>query len=191
MKDLNIVIAGVGGQGTLLASRILARVIMDHDLDVKVSEVHGMAQRGGSVVSFVRGGEKVYSPLIHPGQADYLISFERLEALRWAHMLKKNGILISADAQIMPSGQNVLYPADIDEQISNYAVRVFWLPAGDIAQKAGNQKAVNTVLLGALATMMDFEEDSWLNALKNEVPSKLQEINLKAFMAGAEAIRTK
>ncbi len=184
MNEINIVVAGVGGQGTLLASRILAKVLMDSGLDVKVSEVHGMAQRGGSVVTFVRAGQKIYSPLIHPGQADYLISFEKLEALRWMHMLGPGKELISADTELMPSGQKVEYPENIEERMRDCNVAVLWLDAASIAQAAGNQKAVNTVLLGALAAKMDLPEATWLEALKSEVPEKLLDVNYTAFKNG-------
>lgn len=184
MKEYNIVVAGVGGQGTLLASRILARVLMDMGLDVKVSEVHGMAQRGGSVVTFVRGGEKIHSPLIHPGQADYLVSFEKLEAVRWMHMLANGRELISADTELIPSGVKVEYPQNLEERAEECQVSTLWLEAGEIAAAAGNAKAVNTVLLGALASRMDVPESIWTEAIRQEVPAKFLTANLTAFQQG-------
>lgn len=182
----NIMIVGVGGQGTLLTSRILGGITIWAGYDVKLSEVHGMAQRGGSVVTYVRYGAQVYEPIVEEGQADLLIAFERLEALRYAHFLKKDGVLIVNDQRIDP--MTVVtgaagYPEGIIEQLSD-RYRVVAVDAMGEALKLGNSRVFNTIILGVAAQNMDFEKEAWIEVIKNTVPPKTVDINLKAFETG-------
>lgn len=190
MEKLNIMIVGVGGQGTLLASRVLGNVAMKMDYDVKVSEVHGMAQRGGSVVTYVKLGNKVYSPIIEKGEADIIIAFEKLEALRWIEYLKEDGTLILNNQRIDPmpviTGK-AKYPENIVEKIKNNYKNVISIDALQIAKECGNIKAVNTVLLGILAKSTSIGKEVWLESLKENVPAKALDVNLKAFEAGYNA----
>lgn len=186
METKNIMIVGVGGQGTLLTSRILGGITMDAGFDVKLSEVHGMAQRGGSVVTFVRYGDKVSEPIVEEGQADVLIAFERLEALRYAHFLKKDGVLIVNDQRIDPITvvTGVLqYPEQIIENLKK-EYTVFPVNAMDEAKKLGNVKAFNVIVLGIAAQHMDFAKEAWLDVIERTVPPKTVEINKKAFELG-------
>jgi indolepyruvate ferredoxin oxidoreductase beta subunit len=190
MSDLNIMIVGVGGQGTLLASRLLGNVAMKQGYDVKVSEVHGMSQRGGSVVTYVKMGEKVYSPIIEKGEADYLLAFENLEALRWIDYLKKDGTLVLNDQQIDPMPVIIgkaKYPEGIIERLREGGVRMNSIDALQIAKECGNIKAVNIVLIGLLARTSNIARDVWLEAMKEVIPQKLLDVNLKAFNAGFDA----
>jgi indolepyruvate ferredoxin oxidoreductase beta subunit len=187
MKTWNILIAGVGGQGTLLTSKILGTLAQNAGYDVKVSEVHGMAQRGGSVVTYVKMAGQVYSPIIEPGEADVLLAFELLEALRYAPHVKPGGFILANTQQILPmpviTGKQA-YPADIMGQLAKYNVNVMATDALDKALKAGSARAVNTVMLGMLSNVMGIEQSLWLDALKNCVPAKLLDVNLRAFQAG-------
>lgn len=182
----NIMIVGVGGQGTLLASRILGNVAIEEGYDVKVSEVHGMSQRGGSVVTYVKYGEKVYSPIIDRGEADIILAFELLEAYRALPYLKKGGKIIVNSQTIDPmpviTGA-VKYPEDISGKLSNM-VETTVVDALSAAQEAGNIKAVNVVLIGVLAKSMDIPYEKWIDALKATVPAKFLDVNLKAFELG-------
>lgn len=182
----NIMIVGVGGQGTLLTSRILGGLAMEAGFDVKISEVHGMAQRGGSVVTYVRYGEQVAEPIVEEGQADVLIAFERLEALRYAHFLKKDGVLIVNDQKIEPmtvvTGA-AQYPENIIEELGKKYKSVS-LNAMEEALKLGNSKVFNTVILGVAAKNMEFDKDAWIRVINTTVPQKTIEINLKAFETG-------
>lgn len=183
----NIMIVGVGGQGSLLASRIVGNAAMAQGYDVKVSEVHGMSQRGGSVVTYVRYGDKVHSPVIGQGEADIIISFEQLEAARWLSYLKKDGILITSTQKIMP--MPVItgacnYPDELISKIEDKNVKVVAIDALSKAEEAGSIKAVNVVLIGAMTHYSDFSKDQLLDALKMSVPQKLLDINLKAFELG-------
>lgn len=190
MADTGVLIVGVGGQGTLLSSRILGEVALRSGLDVKVSEVHGMAQRGGSVVTHVRFGEKVYSPLVGMGQADYILAFEKLEALRWAGYLKKGGTIISNVHEIPPIPVTLglqEYPGNIREKLEHIA-ETFMVDAGRIASDCGSVKAVNVVLLGVLAGRLDFDKGLWLKVIEESVPPKTVRINIEAFGRGYEAI---
>lgn len=188
MTTKNIMIVGVGGQGTLLTSRILGGITVDAGYDVKLSEVHGMAQRGGSVVTFVRYGEKVAEPIVEEGQADLLIAFERLEALRYAHFLKKDGVIVVNDWRIDPitvvTGARE-YPEDIlktlEEKHTVYAIN-----AMEEALKLGNAKTFNVIVLGMAARHMDFEKQSWLDVIERTVPPKTVGINQRAFLVGFE-----
>lgn len=182
----NIMIVGVGGQGTLLTSRILGGLAMEAGFDVKISEVHGMAQRGGSVVTYVRYGEQVAEPIVEEGQADVLIAFERLEALRYAHFLKKDGVLIVNDQRIEPmtvvTGA-AQYPENIIEELGK-KYKTVSLNAMEEALKLGNSKVFNTVILGVAAKNMEFDKDAWIRVINATVPQKTIEINLKAFETG-------
>lgn len=186
METKNIMIVGVGGQGTLLTSRILGGITTVAGYEVKLSEVHGMAQRGGSVVTFVRFGTEVAEPIVEEGQADILIAFERLEALRYVHFLKKDGVLIVNDRRIDPI--TVLtgmaeYPENIIEDLSK-KYKVISVDAQDVAVKLGNAKVFNTVIIGVAAKHMDFAKEDWIKVIENTVPPKTVEMNLRAFEAG-------
>lgn len=189
MNDLNIMIVGVGGQGTLLASRLLGKVAQKQGYDVKVSEVHGMSQRGGSVVTYVKMGKKVYSPIIEKGEADFLVAFEKLEALRWIDYLKKEGTLVLNDQEIDPMPVitgSTTYPEGIIDRLQAAGVRIRSVDALDIARKCGNIKAVNLVLIGLLAGTSSIGKEVWLEAIEEVVPQKFLDVNLKAFNAGYE-----
>ncbi len=182
----NIMIVGVGGQGTLLTSRILGGITMDAGYDVKLSEVHGMAQRGGSVVTFVRYGEKVAEPIVEEGQADVLIAFEKLEALRYSHFLKKDGVLVVNEQRIEPitvvTGA-AQYPDNIVEGLEQEHT-VYKMDAMEEAKRLGNSKVFNIIVLGMAARHMDFSKEAWLEVIEKTVPPKTIEINQKAFLAG-------
>lgn len=182
-------IVGVGGQGTLLTSRILGGIMMQAGFDVKLSEVHGMAQRGGSVVTYVRYGEKVAEPIVEEGQADLLIAFEQLEALRYAHFLKKDGTLVVNDQRIDPitvvTGA-AAYPENIIENLAKEHT-VYSIDAMAEALKLGNSKVFNIIVLGLAAKHMDFAKEEWLKVIENTVPPKTIAINQKAFLAGYES----
>ena len=183
---MNIMVVGVGGQGTLLTSRIIGKCALSAGYDVKLSEVHGMAQRGGSVVTFVRFGEKVYEPVVEEGEVDVLISFERLEALRYAHFLKKDGALIVNDTRIDPMTVVIgakSYPEGIIEGLSKEH-KVYAINGGEIAAGLGNSKVLNSVVLGLAAKYIGFSEEEWLEVLKNTVPQKTVDVNVAAFKAG-------
>ncbi|MCH5154666.1 MAG: indolepyruvate oxidoreductase subunit beta [Clostridiales bacterium] len=186
MNSLNIMVVGVGGQGTLLTSRIIGRVALSRGYDVKMSEVHGMAQRGGSVVTFVRFAKTVREPIVEEGDADLLISFEKLEALRYAHFLKKSGKIIVNDCTILPmtvvTGA-ASYPDNIIETLkSDHDVTV--IDGNKIAAELGNSKVSNSAVLGAAARVIGFEKDIWLSAIEQSVPPKTIDINKKAFLMG-------
>jgi len=186
METKNIMIVGVGGQGTLLTSRILGGITIHAGYDVKLSEVHGMAQRGGSVVTFVRYGEKVAEPIVEAGQADVLIAFERLEALRYAHYLKKDGVLIVNDQRIDPMPVVIKaaeYPENIIENLEK-EYKVIKVDAMAEAKKLGNIKTFNVIVLGIAAQHMDFSKEDWLTVIEKTVPAKTIEINKKAFETG-------
>lgn len=189
METKNIMIVGVGGQGTLLASKLLGSMLITKGYDVKVSEVHGMSQRGGSVVTYVRYGDKVYSPVIDKGEADFVLSFELLEAARFVEYLKKDGIILTNTQQINPmpviTGA-AQYPEKLDEKISALGVNIDAFDALSLALEAGSAKAVNIVLLGRLSRYFDFTEDEWLSAIERSVPEKFLEMNKKAFALGRQ-----
>ena len=188
METKNIMIVGVGGQGTLLTSRVLGGIIQKAGYDVKLSEVHGMAQRGGSVVTFVRYGDKVFEPIVEEGQADVLIAFEKLEAMRYAHFLKQDGVMIVNDQQMDP--MTVVtgaaeYPENILERLKE-KFHVVSIDAMDEAKKLGNSRVFNTIIIGVAAKSMDFEEQQWLDVIAETVPTKTVEINQKGFKVGFE-----
>lgn len=184
----NILLCGVGGQGTLLASNLLAECAMEAGYDVKKSEIHGMAQRGGSVVSHVRFGERICSPIIRKGECDILLAFEELEALRWTEFLKPKGLVISNAQNILPmsvSAGAAVYPKNITEKLASQSARVISVDAIGKARDLGNQKCLNVVLLGVLARQIsDIKPEIWPEMIKKMVPAKLQELNLKAFQTG-------
>ena len=188
MKTTSIMIVGVGGQGTLLASKLLGNVLLSQGYDVKVSEVHGMSQRGGSVVTYVRFGEKVYSPVVDLGEADYILSFELLESARWIGYLKKDGRLITNTHRTPPmpviTGA-AEYPSNIEARLRELA-DVTALEAMPLAEQAGSAKAVNVVLVGVLSRSMDIPEENWLRAIEETVPPKFVELNRRAFLLGRE-----
>ena len=184
----NIMIVGVGGQGSLLASKLLGRLLLTKGYDVKVSEVHGMSQRGGSVVTYVRFGDKVFSPVIDEGEADFIVSFELLEAARWTKFLKEGGRIVTNTQQINPmpvvTGA-AEYPAGLVEQMEEKGYKVDAFDALSLAESAGSSKAVNLVLMGCLSKYFDFSEEEWMTAIEKSVPPKFLEMNKKAFALGA------
>lgn len=191
MNHVNIMIVGVGGQGTLLASRILGNAILSLDYDVKVSEVHGMSQRGGSVVTYVKYGEKVYSPVIDKGEADIILAFEQLEALRALPYLKMGGKMIANTQKINPmpviTGA-ATYPESIMETLAE-KVDLTALDALSIAKEAGNTKAVNVVLMGVMASNTDIPYQTWVDSVRACVPAKFLDVNLRAFDAGYNYVK--
>ncbi|MCL2051618.1 MAG: indolepyruvate oxidoreductase subunit beta [Lachnospiraceae bacterium] len=186
MQTKNIMIVGVGGQGTLLTSRILGGIALLAGHDVKVSEVHGMAQRGGSVVTYVRYGFSVAEPLVEEGHADILIAFERLEAMRYVHFLKKDGILVLNDQRIDPvtviTGAED-YPEDIMEKLTARR-KVISCDAKSAALSLGNARVFNCVIIGLVAKTLEFTKDEWLNVIEKTVPPKMIDINKEAFLLG-------
>lgn len=187
MSVKSIMIVGVGGQGTLLASRILGEVLTAEGYDVKVSEVHGMSQRGGSVVTYVKYGDAVYSPIIEKGEADMILAFEQLEAARWLPYLKPDGKLILNTQRIAPMSVvtgSAAYPEGIIDDLKNTGADVTALDVLSLAVEAGSAKAVNVVLIGAMAAKTEIAKEAWLAAVKNTVPQKFLELNIKAFELG-------
>ena len=186
MDSKNIMIVGVGGQGTLLTSRILGKLAVGAGYDVKLSEVHGMAQRGGSVVTFVRYGEQVAEPIVEEGQADVLIAFEKLEALRYLHFLKKDGVVVVNDWRIDPitvvTGA-ASYPNGIIERLKKERKTIVAEAMAE-AKKLGTSKVFNVVVLGAAARHMTFSKEQWISVIESTVPPKTIEINKAAFEAG-------
>ena len=189
METKNIMIVGVGGQGSLLASKLLGYLLMEQGYDVKVSEVHGMSQRGGSVVTYVRYGDKVASPVIDKGEADYIVSFELLEAARWLSYLKPDGQIVTFTQQIDPmpviTGAAV-YPENLVEKMRAAGAKVDALDCLALAEQAGSSKAVNIVLMGRFAKYLGIPEEKWIAAIEKVVPPKFTELNKKAFALGYE-----
>ena len=189
METKSIMIVGVGGQGSLLASRLIGNVLLQQGYDVKVSEVHGMSQRGGSVVTYVKYGDEVLSPIVCKGEADIIISFEQLESARWLPYLKKGGHLVTSTQMIDPmpviTGA-ASYPENIIEKIKAEGVDVIAVDALELAEQAGNSKASNVVLMGVVSTKMDFDKSVWDKAVEECVPAKFLELNKKAFELGRQ-----
>ena len=187
METKNIMIVGVGGQGSLLASKLLGRLLLTRGYDIKVSEVHGMSQRGGSVVTYVRFGDKVYSPIIDKGEADFIVSFELLEAARYTEYLRPEGRIITNTQQINPmpviTGA-ATYPEALVEKMQAAGIAIDAIDALALAEEAGSAKAVNLVLLGRLSKYFDFTEEEWMEAIEKSVPPKFLELNKKAFALG-------
>jgi indolepyruvate ferredoxin oxidoreductase beta subunit len=191
MSTTNVMIVGVGGQGSLLASRLLGHVMLKKGYDVKISEVHGMSQRGGSVVTYVRFGSKVYSPIITRGEADYIISFEVLEAARYMEQLKPGGQVIVSNQRMDPmpviTGA-AEYPKDLFSRMGLSGAKVDKIDALGLALRAGNAKAANVVLMGRFSNYFsDVTEDEWLEALDECVPAKFRDLNRTAFYSGRNA----
>ena len=187
METKNIMIVGVGGQGSLLASKLLGHLLLNYGHDVKVSEVHGMSQRGGSVVTYVRYGDKVYSPIIDKGEADFIISFELLEAARWTEYLKPDGVIVTNTQQTdpMPVITGAMsYPENLVEKMRALGLNVDASDCLSLAAEAGSLKAVNIVLMGRLSKYFDFPAEDWKQAIRECVPAKFVEMNLKAFDLG-------
>ena len=190
METKNIMIVGVGGQGSLLASKLLGKLLLTEGYDVKVSEVHGMSQRGGSVVTYVRYGDRVCSPVIDKGEADYIVSFELLEAARWTEYLRPNGKIVTNTQQINPmpviTGA-AEYPEMLVDQMRSAGFDIDAFDALSLAGKAGSSKAVNLVLMGRLSKYFGFSKEAWMNAIEVSVPSKFLQMNKRAFELGLEA----
>lgn len=188
----NILLVGVGGQGTILASKILSQGLLENGFDVKMSEVHGMAQRGGSVSTQVRFGEKVYSPLIEKGKADVIVAFEKSEAARWLEYLKKDGHVIVNDYEIYPVPVSIgkeKYDETIKEKLTNDVDNITFIDAADEAKELGNIKAQNVVLLGAVVEALGLNEIEWNGVIEKLVPPKAIELNKAAFAKGREFIK--
>jgi indolepyruvate ferredoxin oxidoreductase beta subunit len=189
-KVKSILFAGVGGQGILRASDIICEVIMEAGFDVKKSEVHGMAQRGGCVTSHVRYGEKVYSPLAEPGSIQTLVAFEKMEALRYLKFLKKDAAIIVNTEEIYPPAVNMgdaPYPDDVISFLKKNYGKIISFDAGQMAQKAGSIKTANVVLLGAISNLMNIDKSIWERVIKKSFPEKLVKMNLTAFQMGIDA----
>jgi indolepyruvate ferredoxin oxidoreductase beta subunit len=187
----NILVAGVGGQGVILASDIMCEVFMEAGYDVKKSEVHGMAMRGGIVTSHFRFGKKVYSPLIKQGEVDILFAFEQLEGLRWVNHLRLNGKIVMNDHKINPPAVNLgemEYPKAIPKMIRSKIKNFYLVKGTEIALQLGDVRAANVVLLGAISKFFELNEDLWLKTILNYLPAKVHELNKKAFSAGREQI---
>lgn len=186
-QNINILIVGVGGQGTLFAGKIIGKVAEQSGLDVKQSEVHGMAQRGGSVVTYMRLGENIVSPLIEKGEADIIVSFEQLEALRWIDYLKAGGMVVVNEQRISPIPVilgSASYPTDIFQRLADAGINTVRIDAAALAQASQNPKAVNIVLLGQLARHLPIARDHWQTAIDELSPVSLRDANLRAFDLG-------
>lgn len=185
----NVMIVGVGGQGSLLASKMLGYLSLEEGMDVKVSEVHGMSQRGGNVVTYVKFGDKIYSPVIGKGEADFIISFEKLEAARWVSYLKPSGKVIVSTQEIDPMPVltgDANYPENLMGQVRQLGFQVIEVDGLAMAEEAGTAKAVNLVLMGVLSHYFPFSEEAWQKAIEACVPPKVLEINRKAFALGRD-----
>lgn len=194
MMDINILIVGVGGQGVILASDTVAEIGMNSGYDVKKSETLGMAQRGGSVVSHVRWGEQVFSPLVKKGDIDFLLGFEQLEAARWASYLKPGGVAIIADVAVVPVsiiGTTTPYPDwdEIEGILAQYTAETYLIPATRIGLEVGNPRALNMVMLGALSVFLEIEVEAWTESISRKLASRFLESSLEAFSRGAAEIR--
>lgn len=187
----NILVAGVGGQGVILASDIMSEVFMEAGYDVKKSEVHGMAMRGGIVTSHFRFGKKVYSPLIKQGEVDILFAFEQLEGLRWINYVRPHGKILMNDNKINPPAVNLgemEYPKGIPDKIKSKFKEFYLVKGTELAQDMGDVRAANVVLLGAISKFFEVNEDIWLKTILNYLPPKVHELNKKAFAAGRDQI---
>jgi indolepyruvate ferredoxin oxidoreductase beta subunit len=192
-KTTSIIVCGVGGQGILLSSDIICYAAFTEGFDVKKSEIHGMAQRGGSVITHVRFSRKVYSPLIEEGTADFILAYEKLEAMRYAHYLKKGGVFVVNDLAIPPMTVLVgeaQYPSHIEENLKAYGA-VHFIKASDIARELGNIRATNVALLGGLANFLEFKPESWVTAIRHNVKEKFVDLNISAFDRGRAISRSR
>jgi len=190
-KTTNLLLCGVGGQGILLASEIISSALMRAGYDVKQSEVHGMAQRGGSVVAHLRYGTKVYSPLIELGEADFAVSFELLEALRYLPYYSKESKVIINTQKILPAPVSTgveTYPSDVLDQLVSRRLAVFPMDAFELARSAGEARAVNMVLVGALSVFLPVKEEKFLEAIEGRIPEKIRKVNTDAFVKGREKV---
>ena len=190
MDKKDIILAGVGGQGILSIATVIGWAALDQNLHLKQAEVHGMSQRGGSVVTYVRYGEKVYSPIIDKGEADFVLSFELLEAARWAEYLKEGGVLLTNTQKVnsMPVITGAAeYPKALEKKLAALPIRLDAMDALGLALRAGSARAVNLVLLGRLSRYFHFTDEQWQDAIEKSVPAKFLELNKKAFALGAEA----
>lgn len=191
-EPINFVLVGVGGQGTILASDVLAELGLKLGRDVKKAEVHGMSQRGGSVVSHLRWGQAVFSPIIPRGEADVLIAFEKLEAARYIHWLRPGGIVLVNQAKIMPAltTSSAVYPDEpaLRAILAHYSDHVNWVNGTEIAERLGNSQTANVVMLGALSVLLDCELSTWMEVLRLRIPPKYMELNRQAFEAGRAAM---
>lgn len=195
MKDINVLMVGVGGQGVILASDAMAEIGVHAGYDVKKTDSLGMAQRGGSVVSNVRWGRKVFAPIIKKGEVDFLVSFEQVEAARWAAWLRPGGVAIVADVVVMPiSAMSGAFPYpswdEIKSTLTPATDKVYLLPAVNIGREVGNPKALNIVMMGGLSTFLDVEEETWLEDIRKKVPPKFLESSLQAFHEGSREIKS-
>ncbi len=193
-KNINFLLVGVGGQGTLLASDILAELGLRLGYEAKKAEIHGMSQRGGSVTSTVRWGEKVFSPIIGKGEVDFLVAFEKLEAVRYISHLRAGGAVLVNNQCIEPitvKAGDLKYPDDaaIQAGLEKVAGQIFWVNGLEIAEKVGNPRAANVAILGALSALLDTPESEWLEAIKTHLPAKHIAVNVKAFQAGRAAVK--
>ena len=191
-KTTNLFLCGVGGQGILLASEVISSACMKSGFDIKQSEVHGMAQRGGSVVAHLRYGEKVFSPLIEPGDADIVVSFELLEALRYLPYMNRKTRVIVNTQKILPSPVATgvdTYPADVLDQLTQRGITVFPIDAFEIAKSAGETRAVNMVLVGALSALLPLDEKIFLEVISERIPEKIRKVNTDAFLKGKETLQ--
>ena len=192
-ENLNMLLVGVGGQGTILASNILAELGIKLGYDVKKAEVHGMSQRGGSVISHVRWGPEVFSPIIAKGEGDVILAFEKMEVVRYIEILKPEGLVLVNDHAIPPitvSAGASSYPEDeiIRASVSNATKNVHWIDGFGIAEELGNARTANVVLLGALSSLLDMQSEPWLEVMRARVPSKFIDINREAFAAGRKTM---
>lgn len=191
MKDVNVLMAGVGGYGVILASDGMSEIGMNNGYDVKKTDSLGMAQRGGSVVSHVRWGEHVFSPMIKKGEADFLLGFEQLEAARWASYIKPDGVVIVADVVVIPISAidgKIPYPSwdEIKGILSQYTDNIYLIPATGIANEVGNPRAVNMVMLGFLSAFLELEPEAWTETMRRRLPPKFMESSIEAFMRGVD-----
>ncbi|MGB9711023.1 MAG: indolepyruvate oxidoreductase subunit beta [Thermodesulfovibrio sp.] len=190
MSTTNIILSGTGGQGIILSSRIIAQVAFQSGYDVKESEIHGMAQRGGSVISHIRFGDKVFSPQIPSGKAHIIVALEELEALRYLRFLKKNGIVILNKKKILPAmAEEKDYPQDVESLLNQKGFVVIPVQADKIAKQLGNAKVENSVILGILSTLLSFKEETWHDVISKAVPPKTIDLNIKAFNEGRRLIK--
>lgn len=195
MKDVNVLMVGVGGHGVILASDGMAEIGLNNGYDVKKSDSLGMAQRGGSVVSHVRWGEHVFAPMIKRGEVDFLLGFEQLEAARWASFLKPGGVAIVADVAVIPISAidgSIPYPSwdEINQIIAQYAGQTCLIPATRIAEEVGNPRAVNMAMLGFLSAFLDLEPEAWTDTMRHRLPAKFMESSIEAFLRGRAEART-
>jgi len=192
-QTTNVLVAGVGGQGVILASDIMSEVFMEAGYDVKKSEIHGMAMRGGIVTSHFRFGKKVYSPLIKEGEVDILFAFEQLEGLRWINHLRTQGKIIMNDHKVNPPIVNLgemEYPRNIPETIRSKFKDFYLIKGTEIALQVGDVRAANVVLLGAMSKFFEIDQERWLKTILNYLPPKVHEVNRKAFAAGRDQIHS-